>query len=220
MNSTLAIFDLDKTLLNGDSDFLWGEFLVEVGAVDHATYQQTNQQFFDDYAVGKLDIYKYLEFCLQPLAIYSKEQLYMWRDAFIEQKIKPLITQKALQTVEKHRNNGDVLLIITATNQFVVENIVKLFGIDNLLATGVEVIDGQYTGKTIGVPCFQEGKITNLNAWLQQHPDISMQQSYFYSDSFNDLPLLERVDNPVVVNADSKLLKVAQQKHWKIENWA
>jgi HAD superfamily hydrolase (TIGR01490 family) len=215
---SLAIFDLDKTLLSGDSDFLWGEFLVEVGGVDSKTYQQKNQKFFDDYAVGKLNINEYLDFCLKPLGKYSVEQLNAWRSEFIEQKIKPIIGEKALKTVAKHKQNGDTLLVITATNRFVTEKIVELFGIDNLLATGVEFKDGKYTGKTIGTPCFQDGKITNLNKWLKGK-NIDMNGSYFYSDSFNDLPMLELVDNPVVINGDEKLLQVAKERDWKTDSW-
>jgi HAD superfamily hydrolase (TIGR01490 family) len=215
---SLAIFDLDKTLLSGDSDFLWGEFLVEVGGVDNQNYQQKNQKFFDDYAIGKLDINEYLDFCLEPLGKYSVEQLNTWRAEFIEQKIKPIIGEKALKTVVKHKENGDTLLVITATNRFVTEKIVEIFDIDNLLATGVEFKDGKYTGKTIGTPCFQVGKITNLNEWLKGK-DIDMKDSYFYSDSFNDLPMLELVDNPIVINGDEKLLQIAKQKNWKIDNW-
>jgi HAD superfamily hydrolase (TIGR01490 family) len=215
---TLAIFDLDKTLLSGDSDFLWGEFLVEVGGVDKKTYQVQNQKFFDDYANGKLNINEYLDFCLQPLKTHSVKQLNIWRDKFIEAKIKPLIGKKALKTVKKHKENGDILLVITATNKFVVEKIVDIFEIKNLLATEVEFKDGKYTGKNIGTPCFQSGKITNLNHWLDGK-NITMNNSYFYSDSFNDLPLLELVDNPIVINGDKKLLEVAKKRGWNSEKW-
>lgn len=217
-NKKLAIFDLDKTLLSGDSDFLWGEFLVEQGVVDSDTYQQKNQKFFDDYAKQQLDIFEYLDFCLQPLSSTSIDKLYKLRDEFINQKIKPLIGEKAIHTVEKHRKNGDILLVITATNEFVVEKIVEIFNIDNLLATKVEVKNNQYTGKPAGIPCFQEGKITNLNNWLQ-NKNIDMSGSYFYSDSINDLPLLQLVDNPVVVNGDAKLLEVARQNNWQTQKW-
>ena len=215
---SLALFDLDKTLINGDSDFLWGEFLVEVGAVDKTDYQSKNQDFFDDYAKGKLDIKKYLEFCLQPLSKYNIKQLHTWRDEFIIRKIKPIITKKALSVVKKHQDRGDTLVVITATNQFVVENIVKLFDIPNLIATNAEFKDGKYTGKSNGVPCFREGKITNLNLWLENN-SYNLKDSYFYSDSFNDLSLLKLVDNPIVINADNKLLEFAKENNWKIDNW-
>ncbi len=214
----LAIFDLDKTLIGGDSDFLWGEFLVEIGAVDANTYQIKNQGFFDDYALGKLDINEYLEFCLQPLSQHSMAVLNDWHQQFMAEKIEPILLSKAQAVVDMHRNQGDTLLVITATNRFVTAPIVARYGIDNLLATEPEIVNGQYSGKVAGEPCFQRGKITHLNSWLAK-TDENLEGATFYSDSHNDLPMLELVDNPKVVNGDEKLLQIAKDKGWQSLNW-
>ncbi|MBE8189573.1 MAG: HAD family hydrolase [Candidatus Thioglobus sp.] len=214
----LAIFDLDKTLIGGDSDFLWGEFLAEIGAVDKQNYQQKNRKFFDDYALAKLDINEYLEFCLEPLSKYSLAKLRKWREQFMDAKIKPIILQKAQAVVDFHRKKGDILLVITATNRFVAEPIVANYGIQNLLATEPEIQAGRYTGKVSGEPCFQFGKVTHLQKWLKQTGE-NISGATFYSDSYNDLAMLEFVENPVVVNGDEKLLKIAKQIGWKILDW-
>jgi HAD superfamily hydrolase (TIGR01490 family) len=214
----LAIFDLDKTLIGGDSDFLWGEFLSEIGAVDTQNYQLKNQHFFNQYALGKLDINEYLEFCLKPLSQHSKKTLDNWHQRFMREKIEPILLPKAQAVVNQHKANGDTLLVITATNFFVTSPIVKRYGIENLLATNPEIKNGQFTGKVVGEPCFQTGKITHLNRWLQQ-TGISINGAYFYSDSYNDLSMLELVDNPVVVNADKLLQQTAKQRDWPSLNW-
>jgi HAD superfamily hydrolase (TIGR01490 family) len=214
----LAIFDLDKTLIGGDSDFLWGEFLSEIGAVDSKNYQIKNQYFFDQYALGKLDINEYLEFCLEPLSQHSKKTLDNWHQRFMREKIEPILLPKAQAVVNQHKAKGDTLLVITATNLFVTAPIVKRYGIKNLLATNPEIKNGQFTGKVVGEPCFQTGKITHLNRWLQQ-TGISINGAYFYSDSYNDLPMLELVDNPIVVHADKLLQQTAKQRGWPSLNW-
>jgi HAD superfamily hydrolase (TIGR01490 family) len=214
----LALFDLDKTLLGGDSDFLWGEFLSEIGAVDKNEYQIRNQQFFDDYGKGQLDIEKYLSFCLEPLAKNSMSQLNEWHQQFMKEKIEPIILEKAQLVVDKHKKKGDRVIVITATNSFVTRPIVKRYGIDELLATEPEIIEGQFSGKIIDAPCFQEGKVTKLKKWLHENNE-SLMGSYFYSDSFNDLPLLNLVDYPIVVNADKVLTKTALTNAWPLENW-
>jgi HAD superfamily hydrolase (TIGR01490 family) len=214
----LAIFDLDKTLIGGDSDFLWGEFLSEIGAVDTQNYQLKNQHFFNQYALGKLDINEYLEFCLKPLSQHSKKTLDNWHQRFMREKIEPILLPKAQEIVNQHKAKGDTLLVITATNFFVTSPIVKRYGIENLLATNPEMKNGQFTGKVVGEPCFQTGKITHLNRWLQQ-TGISIKGAYFYSDSYNDLSMLELVDNPVVVNADKLLQQTAKQRDWPSLNW-
>lgn len=214
----LAIFDLDKTLIGGDSDFLWGEFLTEIDAVNSQTYQQKNQYFFDQYALGKLDIDEYLQFCLEVLSQHSMATLHEWRQKFIREKIEPILLPKAKTVVDKHRKKGDILLIITATNRFITEPIAAKYGIEILLASNPEIKNGRYTGKVSGVPCFQTGKIKHLQRYLEK-TDENMNGATFYSDSHNDLPMLELVDNPVVVNGDEKLLKIAHQRNWKILNW-
>lgn len=215
---TIAIFDLDKTLIDGDSDFLWGEFLTEIGGVNAQTYQQKNQYFFDQYALGKLDIDKYLQFCLTPLSQHSMQVLNAWHQQFMQAKIVPILLPKAQKVVNKHRKKGDTLLVITATNRFVAMPIVAKYGIKNLLATEPEIKGEKYTGRVQGKPCFQMGKITHLKNWLKQTGE-NINGATFYSDSHNDLPLLELVDNPVVVNGDEKLLVIAQKRGWKTLDW-
>jgi len=212
---SLAIFDLDNTLIADDSDFLWGQFLVDRGIVDKDYYEQTNQKFYDDYKQGTLDIVEFLGFSLAPLAAHDAQQLYRWREEFIETIIKPITLRAAHDLVEQHRAAGDTLLVITATNRFVTAPIVELYGIDNLLATDPELINGQYTGKFIGTPCYQEGKVKQLEAWLSTS-DISLEGSCFYSDSHNDLPLLNLVDKPIAVDPDDKLRAAAEAAGWPV----
>lgn len=212
---SLAIFDLDNTLIADDSDYLWGQFLVDHGIVDKNYYESANAKFYDDYKQGSLDIVEFLRFSLQPLADNDPEQLYQWRAQFIEETIKPLLLESAQQLIDKHRDRGDTLLVITATNRFVTEPIVRLYGIENLLATTPEFINGRYTGGFNGIPCFREGKVKLLEAWLADSRE-TMQGSWFYSDSHNDLPLLKLVDNPVAVDPDQKLSEFAQAANWPI----
>lgn len=215
---SLAIFDLDKTLIGGDSDFLWGEYMSEIGAVDVDTYQAKNQHFFDLYEQGKLDINEYLEFCLEPLSQQSMETLNAWHQDFMQKKIEPILLPKAQAIVDKHRQKGDTLLVITATNRFVTTPIVKKYGINNLLATEPEIKNNKYTGRVLGEPCFQLGKITHLKRWMKENNE-DLKGSTFYSDSHNDLPMLELVDHPVVVNGDEKLLDIANKRDWPSLNW-
>lgn len=210
---SLAIFDLDNTLIADDSDYLWGQFLVDQGIVDKEYYQQANAKFYDDYKQGTLDITEFLHFSLKPLADNNPEALYRWRDQFIETVIKPILLKPAQQLIDKHRQRGDTLMVITATNRFVTEPIVKLYGIDLLLATTPDFTDGRYTGGFSGVPCFQDGKVKHLEAWLEQSAE-TLKNSWFYSDSHNDLPLLNRVDNPVAVDPDPKLKAYASNANW------
>jgi HAD superfamily hydrolase (TIGR01490 family) len=212
---SLAIFDLDNTLIADDSDYLWGQFLVDQGIVDKNLYESANAKFYDDYKQGTLDIVEFLRFSLQPLADNNPEQLYQWRGQFIEEAIRPLMLKSAQQLIDKHKNRGDTLLVITATNRFVTEPIVQLYGIENLLATTPEFIDGRYTGGFNGIPCFREGKVKLLEAWLENSTE-TMQDSWFYSDSHNDLPLLKLVDNPVAVDPDEKLSEFASAANWPI----
>ncbi|MET0067711.1 MAG: HAD family hydrolase [Candidatus Thiodiazotropha sp.] len=211
----LAIFDLDNTLLAGDSDYLWGRFLVEQGIVDGDEYERENERFFADYRAGNLDIYEFLRFSLRPLSRHSPQQLAEWRTLFLEQKIAPLITPEALQLVEKHRQAGDIPLIITATNSFVTAPIAKRFGIQHLIATEPETLDGHYTGEVAGEPSFREGKVNRLNDWLEDF-EQSLEGSWFYSDSHNDLPLLEQVTHPVAVDPDQALAEVALERDWPV----
>lgn len=210
---SLAIFDLDNTLIADDSDYLWGQFLVDQGIVDKEYYQQANAKFYDDYKQGTLDIAEFLHFSLKPLADNNPQALYRWRDQFIETVIKPILLKPAQQLIDKHRQRGDTLMVITATNRFVTEPIVKLYGIELLLATTPDFVDGRYTGGFSGVPCFRDGKVKHLEAWLTQTSE-TLTNSWFYSDSHNDLPLLNRVDNPVAVDPDPKLRAYANNANW------
>jgi HAD superfamily hydrolase (TIGR01490 family) len=212
---SLAIFDLDNTLIADDSDYLWGQFLVDQGIVDKSYYESANVKFYDQYKQGTLDIIEFLRFSLKPLADNNPEQLYKWRAQFIEQSIQPLLLKSAQQLIYKHKQHGDTLLVITATNRFVTEPIVQLYGIENLLATTPEFIAGRYTGGFVDIPCFQEGKVKLLEAWLKDSPE-TMEGSWFYSDSHNDLPLLKLVDHPVAVDPDEKLTKFANEANWPI----
>ncbi|MGV6816262.1 MAG: histidinol-phosphatase [Thiotrichales bacterium] len=211
----LALFDLDNTLLAGDSDYAWGQFLVEKGVVDAATYEAANQRFYEDYKRGVLDIHEFAAFAFHPLTEHPIEQLVAWRQQFLEEKIRPIMLSKGIETIEQHRRRGDVILIITATNSFVTQPIAEAFGVSELIATEPERIDGAYTGKILGTPCFQEGKVIRLRQWLDQHT-LSLDGSTFYSDSHNDIPLLESVERPVAVDPDKKLLEHAQNRQWKV----
>ncbi len=211
----LAIFDLDNTLLGGDSDYLWGEFLVEQGLVERAYYARENQRFYDEYKAGTLDIHEFMAFSLKPLTQHPVDELDTLRARFIEQKITPVMLPAAKALLRKHRQQGDYLLIITATNRFVTEPIANALGVDDLLATDAEIRNGQYTGKVEGVPCFREGKVMRLEAWLAAS-GRNLAQSWFYSDSHNDLPLLELVTHPVAVDPDETLGRHAELKGWPI----
>jgi len=211
----LAIFDLDNTLLAGDSDYLWGKFLVDQGEVDGDFYESTNQRFYDDYKAGKLDIFAFLKFSLEPLTRLTSKRLATLQEQFMSNVIAPLVPVKALALVDKHRQIGDTLLIITATNRFITAPIAKVFGIEHLLATDPEIIDGRYTGNVVGTPCYQDGKVTRLQTWLDEQ-NQTLVGSWFYSDSHNDLPLLSRVDYPIVVDPDEILRQHAQDHGWKL----
>ena len=215
---SLAIFDLDNTLIGGDSDFLWGEFLGEEGVVDANAYRKKNEYFYQQYDLGTLDIYAWLEFCLEPLSRYSMKELQEFHHRFMIQKIEPIMLDKAQNCINQHKERGDTVLVMTASNSFVTAPIVKKYGINQLLATEPEIKAGRYTGGVSGIPCFQSGKVDKLMPWLQKNEE-TLTGSTFYSDSHNDLPLLELVDNPVAVNADKILTKIAQKKGWDILNW-
>jgi len=212
---SLAIFDLDNTLIADDSDYLWGQFLVDQGIVDKDYYERANAKFYDDYKQGTLDIVQFLRFSLRPLANNHPEQLYHWRAQFIRDIITPILLKPAQQLIAKHRDRGDTLLVITATNRFVTQPIVELYGIEHLLATTPEFVDGKYTGDFKGIPCFQEGKVKLLEEWLKNSTE-TMQNSWFYSDSHNDLPLLKLVENPVAVDPDEKLMQFAKAANWPV----
>lgn len=212
---SLAIFDLDNTLLAGDSDYLWGQFLVGAGVVDKVYYEETNARFYEDYREGRLEIAKFLEFALRPLAENEPEALFRWRERFIEEAILPILLPAARALVEQHRTAGDVLVVITATNRFVTEPITRLYGIEHLIATAPEFEGGRFTGRYVGTPCFRDGKVARLEEWLLAHGH-GLAGSWFYSDSHNDLPLLTRVTHAVAVDPDETLARHAASKGWPI----
>ncbi|WP_196161064.1 HAD family hydrolase [Reinekea sp. G2M2-21] len=212
---TLAIFDLDNTLINGDSDHAWGQFLINESLVDRAEMEAINDQFLGQYQAGTLDIEEYLSFALAFLANKSPAELAPIHQRFMQTMIEPMMLPDAEQLIETHRQQGDTLLIITATNRFVTEPIAQRLGINHLIACEPELKNGRYTGKPTGIPSFQHGKVDRLDMWLKEQQQ-SLTGAWFYSDSHNDLPLLEQVDNPVAVNPDDRLRKRAQEQGWTI----
>lgn len=211
----LGIFDLDNTLLAGDSDYLWGQFLIQQQLVDSDWYEQENRRFYEEYKQGELDINEFLTFSLQPLTTMSMQRLDELHQQFMAESIEPIVLTKAEALLARHRQAGDFLLIITATNRFVTEPIAERFGVDDLLATDAEIVNGRYSGKASGIPCFQEGKVKRLNSWLAQTKH-NMEGSWFYSDSHNDLPLLEAVEHPVAVDPDDTLAQHAEMRGWPV----
>ena len=211
----LAIFDLDNTLIAGDSDHSWGEFLVAEQRVDAQQFQKANDQFYADYVAGSLDIFAYLEFSLRPLTEIPMTELHELHTKFMQQVIAPMQLPKAQALLKKHSEAGDRLLIITATNRFVVEPICHSLGVTEFLAAEPEIADGRYTGRVVGTPTFQEGKVIRLKAWLAEQSE-TLEGSWFYSDSANDLSLLLEVDNPVAVDPCDRLRKTAENKQWSI----
>lgn len=209
----LALFDLDETLIAGDSDYLWGQFLVEMGVVDGEVYEKTNREFYQQYKQGSLDIVEFSRFAFKPLSEHPIETLHSWRKEFIEEKIKPIILTKGLEFVNMHRMAGDKVIIITATNEFLTQPIADLYEVDKLLATKPAMVDGKYTGE-LDVPCFSKDKVTRLHEWLKAEGE-SLDGSFAYSDSHNDIPLLMEVTHAIVVDPDEKLRSYAQKYGWR-----
>ncbi|HHB75448.1 MAG TPA: HAD family hydrolase [Desulfobulbus sp.] len=212
---TLAVFDLDNTLLSGDSDYGWGKFLVDRNLVDREMYNQANEKFYQDYKQGILDIYEYSAFSFRPLADRSMEELKQLHRQFMHEVVRPMMGDKAMNLVEKHRRQGHVLLVITATNSFITRPIVQAFGIDHLLATDPKIINGRYSTEIDGIPCYKEGKVQRLEKWLQD-TNQTLDDSWFYTDSINDRTLLEKVTHPVAVDPDDKLLALARRQGWQV----
>jgi HAD superfamily hydrolase (TIGR01490 family) len=211
----LALFDLDNTLLETDSDYQWAQFLIEEGLLDKAIYEEKNQDFYDRYMDGTLDIHEFLDFQLKPLANVPREQLDKWHADFMHRKIRPMIFPHAKALIESH--SDALTAIVTATNRFITEPIAAELGVPNLLATDIEEVDGMFTGKPRGTPTFREGKIRRVNEWLAEMGHrLEDFESWFYSDSLNDLPLLERVDHPHAVDPDPRLRAEAEKRRWPI----
>jgi HAD superfamily hydrolase (TIGR01490 family) len=215
MTVRLAIFDLDNTLLGGDSDHLWGRFLIERGVVDADYYERENERFYAEYKAGTLDIFEYQRFSLAPVKGHTVEAIQGWHQRYMAEKIAPIMLPAAQDLLEKHRRAGDFLLIITATNRLVTQPIAEAFGVDDMLATEAEIVGGRYTGEVVDIPCFQQGKVQRLTAWLAK-TGFNLAGSSFYSDSHNDLPLLELVERPVAVDPDDTLRDHALAKGWPV----
>nr|WP_282450028.1 HAD family hydrolase [Microbulbifer sp. CAU 1566] len=212
----MAIFDLDNTLIGGDSDHAWGEFLVARECVDGERFRSENDRFYRDYQSGELDIFAYLSFALEPLAQLSRGQLNNLQREFMQEVISEIWLPHAETLIQRHRDAGHHIMIITATNRFVVEPIASQLRVDTLLATEPEEVDGKFTGQVAGQPCFQEGKVVRLQQWLDQHPQYAQGEKWFYSDSINDLPLLQQVEHPVAVDPDQRLHDEALSRGWQV----
>jgi HAD superfamily hydrolase (TIGR01490 family) len=214
----LTLFDLDNTLLAGDSDHGWGEFAARHRLVDPDDYRRRNQAFYDDYRAGRLDQLAYLEFSLEPLTRYTLAELDSWHRRFMAETITPMMTPASRALVAERLAAGDVVAIVTSTNRFITAPIARAYGVEHLIATDPELRDGRYTGRIVGVPAFREGKIARLDEWLaargQQAADFA--ERWFYSDSINDLPLLERVTHPVAVDPDPALAAIARERGWPV----
>lgn len=211
----LALFDLDHTLLAGDSDYLWGRFLVERGLVDADAYERQNQIFYDQYRAGTLDIESFCQFSFAPLAAHPLERLLEWRQAFVAEKILPAIAPMARALLQHHRDRGEHLAIVTATNRFITEPVAAHLNVETLIATEPEFIDGRFTGRLAGVASFRQGKVQRLEQWLSA-TGLQVGHIRFYSDSHNDLPLLERADRAIAVDPDDTLRAIARRRRWPI----
>lgn len=220
--ANLALFDLDHTLIPTDSDHEWGRFMVKLGIVDADSFARENDRFFADYKAGKLDIHAYLVAMLTPLAKYPRSQLKVWHDQYMHEVIKPAIVPAAMELVNRHRDAGDLCCMVTATNEFITAPIAEVFGVEKLIACEVETVDGHpasdYTGYPKGTPSYREGKIVRTEEWLASLGKTwsDFERSYFYSDSHNDIPLLEKVTDPIATNPDDTLRAHAQKKGWRI----
>jgi HAD superfamily hydrolase (TIGR01490 family) len=214
----LALFDLDNTLLAGDSDYEWGQFLVDRGVLERETYEAQNRLYYEQYVAGTLDIHEFLGFALRPLAEHAPADLERWQAEFMASRVRAMIGEPARALVHKHQAAGDLCAIITATNSFVTRPIAREFGVEHLIATEPESRGGRFTGKVSGIPCFREGKVKRLEDWLvtRRTPLSDFSESSLYSDSHNDLPLLERVTRPVAVDPDTRLAAVARERSWPV----
>lgn len=211
----LAIFDVDNTLIAGDSDYLWGKYLSDIGVVDGREYNRLNARFYQQYREGTLNIYEFLRFSLRPLAENAWTDLHRWRMDFFAQKIAPILLPKAEELIAAHRLQQHQLVIITSTNRFVTEPIADRLGIAHLIATEPEFTKGRFTGEVAGIPSFAQGKVTRLLAWLKDRK-LAPEEIWCYSDSHNDLPLLEFATQPVAVDPDAILYREALSRGWSI----
>jgi HAD superfamily hydrolase (TIGR01490 family) len=217
----LTLFDLDNTLLGGDSDYGWAQFLIEAGVLDAGDYERRNAQFFADYKAGVLDIRAFLEFQLRPLAAHEPQELLAWRERFLVEKVQPMLLPKGRAAVAERLAAGDLVAVVTATNSFITRPIADLYGVEHLVATEPELVGGRFTGRTQGIPCFQAGKLYRVRDWLAGL-GVSLEgfgSSWFYSDSHNDLALLSAVTHPVAVDPDAVLAGHARERGWPVLSW-
>lgn len=212
----LVLFDLDDTLLAGDSDYQWGQTLVEAGVLDRRDYEARNLEFYERYKAGRLDLPEFLAYQLRPLADHPRARLDAWHALFMASKVLPMIRPGARALVERFR--GDVEVIITATNRFITGPIAAALGVPNLIATELEEVDGRFTGRELGTPCFREGKVKRLEQWLSERGErlADYDESWFYTDSINDLPLLLKVTHPVAAHPDDRLRAHAEAQGWPV----
>ena len=213
----LALFDLDHTLLNTDSDYSWGEFLVTEGLVDPIRHRQMNDKFYEDYKAGQLDPIAYNEFVFDFLTRHDNAYLIELHNLFMQKVIRPQMRPQGFAAIQKHQDLGHEIVGITATSDFITAPIFRAFGITEIIATNAEVVNGKYTGKVAGVPCYQAGKLTRLEQWLNGR---SVAESWAYSDSINDRFLLEYATHAIAVNPDERLEKLANEQGWEIQDWA
>ena len=213
----LALFDLDHTLLNTDSDHSWGEFLVNEGLVDPVHHRQMNDKFYEDYKAGMLDPIAYNEFVFEFLAQHSNQYLTELHQLFMQKIIRPQMRQKGFHAIQKHKDLGHAIVGITATSDFITAPIFREFGITEIIATNAEVKDGYYTGKVAGTPCYQQGKLVRLEQWLAGR---EVDESWAYSDSINDRFLLEYATHAIAVNPDDRLEQLAKEQGWQIQDWS
>ena len=212
---TLALFDLDNTLLSGDSDYQWGQFLVSKNLVDKEEHTARNDEFYAQYVAGTLNIHEFAAFSFETLASRSMEELAELHEQFMTESIEPIMSSKSKALIAQHQAMGHTLMVITATNSFVTRPIVNAFGIEHLIALEPKIVNGRYTTEVEGTPSFKEGKVTRLEEWLRTN-DETLDGSYFYSDSHNDLPLMERVETAIAVDPDDKLAAIARERNWDI----
>lgn len=214
----LVLFDLDNTLISGDSDFEWAQFLINKGVLDRELYEARNLEFYEQYKAGTLDIDVFLDFQLQPLARYPRHLLDAWHHEFMARHILPIVSHKARALVREHLDSGALCAVVTATNSFVTGPIVREFGIAHLIATVPEQERGRFTGMPRGTPAFKEGKVERVEAWLESLGLWwgAFQQSWFYSDSHNDLPLMSKVTRPIAVDPDDMLRRHADEHGWPV----
>lgn len=214
----IALFDLDYTLLGGDATYEWIHFLIGQGVLERESTAAELERFYEEYGVGTLDIHEFLRFDFRPLAAHPRAQLERWRATYLAHAIAPKLLPKSLELIASHEARGHLTAIITAANSFVTTPIAEMFGVRHLLASVPATRDGEFTGELEGIACFHEGKVTKLDAWLASRGEAlaDFAESYFYGDSQSDLPLMERVTNPVAVEPDDALARIAKERGWPI----